>query len=87
MALGDAPLSTAESQAITDIRAKFFSGPGYESIQSWEGAEVQKVQAKIGRALLTEWYKAIAEARGKGEVAPSSIVAAAAAMEAARAPK
>jgi hypothetical protein len=32
----------------------YFSGPGYEKIQSWEGVEVQKVQAKIGRSLLTE---------------------------------
>jgi hypothetical protein len=46
--------------------APFFGGPGYEAIRSWEGVEVQKVHAKVGRALLAGWYAKVAAGRAAG---------------------
>jgi hypothetical protein len=64
---GDAPLSAAEQRVMGELLAPpFFGGPEYAAIASWEGVEVQKVHAKIGRLLMAEWYAARAAAREAG---------------------
>ena len=63
-AVGDAPLSALERTTLAEIRERFFSGPGYEKIQSWEGVEVVKVHAKIGKQLMAQWYENIRARRG-----------------------
>ena len=62
-ATGDAPLSAVEAATLADVRTRFFAGDGYDAIKSWEGAEVVKVHAKIGKQLLAAWYAARAAAR------------------------
>ena len=60
--------TTAEEHAVMKelLAAPYFGGENYESIKSWEGVEVQKVWAKIGKALLAEWYSNVASGRGAG---------------------
>jgi diketogulonate reductase-like aldo/keto reductase len=61
---GDKPLSADEARVMAELQAPpFFGGEGYAAIASWEGVEVQKVHAKIGRLLMSEWYAAAAAAR------------------------
>jgi L-galactose dehydrogenase len=63
--LGDAPLSATEQRVLDELlQAPYFNGEGFDAIKSWEGIEVQKVHAKIGKQLLAEWYTKIATLRG-----------------------
>ena len=85
---GDAPMTPEESKVMGELQAKpFFAvgDPEYNAIASWEGVEVQKVHAKIGRALMSEWYAAVAAARGGSGSAPGQTAATNATLTAATA--
>jgi L-galactose dehydrogenase len=62
-ATGDSPLSAVEEKVLLQVKEQFFSGEGYDAIKSWEGVEVTKVHAKIGKQLLVEWYAEAAKKR------------------------
>ena len=63
-ATGDAPLTATEQRVLDELlQAPYFNGEGYDAIKSWEGVEVTKVHAKIGKQLLVEWYADAAQKR------------------------
>ena len=66
--VGEAPLSAAEAAVLQELLAPpfFAGGADYDAAKSWEGVEVRKVHAKVGKALLQEWYARIAAARAAG---------------------
>jgi aryl-alcohol dehydrogenase-like predicted oxidoreductase len=75
-AVGDAPLTAAEQKVLDEILCEpFFGGEGYSAIKSWEGVEVVKVHAKIGKQLLADWYAKIAAARGTPASPTGEVVA------------
>jgi len=75
-ATGDAPLTEAETAVMRELlAAPFFGGEGYDAVKSWEGVEVLKVHAKIGKQLLTNWYESIAAARGTPATPTGEVVA------------
>jgi len=62
---GDKPTTEVEREVMGELlKAPYFGGEGYDAIKSWEGVEVQKVWAKIGRTLLKEWYEKVTASRG-----------------------
>jgi len=64
---GDKPTTAEEKKVMEELlAAPYFGGDGYDAIKSWEGVEVQKVWAKIGKSLLAEWYASVAAARAGG---------------------
>jgi len=76
-ATGDAPLTATETRVLGELlAAPFFGGDGYDACKSWEGVEVTKVHAKIGKQLLTNWYESVAAARGTPASPSGTVVAA-----------
>ncbi len=66
-ATGESPPTADELRVMAELReAPFFGGPGYDAIRSWEGVEVQKVHAKVGRTLLAAWYAKVVAGRAAG---------------------
>lgn len=75
VAQGLHPLTKEERSIMEECIAKFFAGPGYEAIQSWEGREVQDYWAALGRATINRWYARKAEARAAGGAEAAARVA------------
>jgi hypothetical protein len=67
LATGAAPLTAAERAVLDELRPRFFSGDGYDAVRSWEGVETAKVWAKVGKALLAQWYARGGSGRGEGD--------------------
>lgn len=74
--LGDAPLTEKEERVLAEIlQSPYFGGEGFDACKSWEGIEVTKVHAKIGKQLLAEWYAKIASLRGTPQTPTGDVTA------------